>query len=407
MGKRLVVFNVHFAPQSFGGGTIVTERCVEWLAQHGWDVLVVTTSPAVPPGCCMRYEAKGADVVAFGAHPGTSYESQYWNDAFAQQVAPVVDAFGPDAAHVQCIQNMGAALVPMLKSRGIPVVITMHDCWWFCERQFMIGREKRYCFNETGAVEACFDCADCVPLLEDRQARLRATAGAADALLFPSAYHMELHRAWGFPADKLRVNKNGVLPPGAGFERTTGAVLRFGFVGGPGPVKGADLIEAAFNELDETEYELKIVDAAKQLGGHSWASGFSSFDIPGTFELVAPYTNTTDGLDAFFGELDVLLFPSLCRESFGLTVREAMLRDVWVIATDGGGVVEDIADGVSGRIIPLEADPRHLADSLHECFRRREFILTYRNPDPDRITTCAHQAEDLEGILHEVIVASA
>ena len=49
-----------------------------------------------------------------------------------------------------------------------------------------------------------------------------------------------------------------------------------------------------------------------------------------------------DEMDAFFSAIDVLLFPSQWKESFGLTVREALARDVWVIATDCGGPAEAI-----------------------------------------------------------------
>ena len=41
-------------------------------------------------------------------------------------------------------------------------------------------------------------------------------------------------------------------------------------------------------------------------------------------------------IDEFFSSIDVLLFPSLWKESFGSTVREALVRDVWVIASDAG-----------------------------------------------------------------------
>jgi O-antigen biosynthesis protein len=49
----------------------------------------------------------------------------------------------------------------------------------------------------------------------------------------------------------------------------------------------------------------------------------------------------------------VLLFPTQWKESFGLTVREALARNVWVITTDAGGVVEDIKPGRNGYIIPF------------------------------------------------------
>ena len=37
----------------------------------------------------------------------------------------------------------------------------------------------------------------------------------------------------------------------------------------------------------------------------------------------------------------------------GLTVREALARNKWVIATDHGGAAEAITPGVNGTLIPL------------------------------------------------------
>lgn len=73
---------------------------------------------------------------------------------------------------------------------------------------------------------------------------------------------------------------------------------------------------------------------------------------------------------AFFDDIDVLLFPSQWKESFGLTVREALAWNVWVIATDAGGVVEDLVNGENASIIPLDGDhvPLQHATELYDYF---------------------------------------
>ncbi len=66
----------------------------------------------------------------------------------------------------------------------------------------------------------------------------------------------------------------------------------------------------------------------------------------------------------------MLLFPTQWK-SFGLTVREALIRDVWVIATDAGGVVEDIVDGKNGNIIPFDDGEPRLAPSSRALLKIR------------------------------------
>ena len=49
MSKHLLVLNVHYAPQSFGGATVVAEALNKSLVQdHGWRVTVITYSGLSP-----------------------------------------------------------------------------------------------------------------------------------------------------------------------------------------------------------------------------------------------------------------------------------------------------------------------------------------------------------------------
>ena len=107
-----------------------------------------------------------------------------------------------------------------------------------------------------------------------------------------------------------------------------------------------------------------MVDALQNLGG-SWQDR-ANWDIPGKLRFHPAYTSAT--MDEFFKGIDVLLFPSQWKESFGLTVREALLRDIWVIATDAGGVPEDCEDGVNATVIPMTNDHTPLRDAIAKCF---------------------------------------
>jgi glycosyltransferase involved in cell wall biosynthesis len=108
-------------------------------------------------------------------------------------------------------------------------------------------------------------------------------------------------------------------------------------------------------------------------------------------------------MDDFFESIDVLLFPSQWKESFGLTVREALIRDVWVIATDGGGSVEDIVDGVNGTILPFTAAAGDLRAAVEAVLERPDRLAGHLNPHKGRVTTYEAQARELHAILKEVI----
>ena len=78
-------------------------------------------------------------------------------------------------------------------------------------------------------------------------------------------------------------------------------------------------------------------------------------------------------------------------------MREAVLRDVWVITTDAGGVVEDIIDGENGTIIPFDSDAEILARAIRDTCNRYEAIPedTVINLPKSHIRSFKEQQEEL------------
>ena len=385
---RLLVVNVYFSPNSFGGATVVAEEMAQHLAsEHGWSVGGFTSmrAPGLPDFSIRRYRARGADVVAVNLPPGFTYLEEYCSPRVKARFAEVVDAFAPDVVHIHCVQTLGADLLDVVVERGLPLAVTLHDCWWLCERQFMIDRHGQYCFQRKISPDRCRYCVD-----DHAASRLRAhflseQLRKADLLLYPSAFHRDLHVANGLPADRSVVNKNGVRPPGPGYRRrSTGGKPVFGFIGGPGAIKGGDVLVRALRLLGRDDVHLRVVDAAQNIGT-SWQSD-SYWDVPAQVEHVPAYTQET--IDEFFCSIDVLLFPSQWKESFGLTVREALLRDVWVIATDAGGAAEDLRDGENATLIPLDGQHAPLARAIAACMEREDWPM-YVAPGKSEITTIA------------------
>jgi glycosyltransferase involved in cell wall biosynthesis len=401
VAKRVLVVNVYFSPNSFGGATVIAEELAERLAlQHGWTVGGFTSmrAPGLPDFSIRRYRARGTDVVAISVPSGFTYLEEYLSPRIKARFDEVLDAFAPDVVHVHCVQTLGADLLDSIAGRGIPFAITLHDCWWLCERQFMIDRLGHYCFQEKISPERCRFCVDDHAASRKRSDYLIQQLAKADLLLFPSGFHRDLYLANGLPAARSIVNKNGVRPPGPAYRRrSAGGKPVFGFIGGPGAIKGGDVLVKALQLLGRKDVHLRVVDAAQNIGT-SWQSD-SYWDVPATVEHVSAYTQDT--LDEFFGTIDVLLFPSQWKESFGLTVREALLRDVWVIATDGGGASEDLRDGENATLIPLDGRYGPLAEAIAECVERRDWA-DYVTPEKAAVTTMDMQAAELSQLLGDL-----
>jgi glycosyltransferase involved in cell wall biosynthesis len=400
----VVMANVFFKPQSFGGATIVAEEIARRFHARGDTDVAVFTSygrDQASPHDLFRYEVDGVPVFAARTPPLDYRELEYSNPRMGEVFSEVLAAVQPDVVHLHSLQGLSASIGEACQAAGIPYVITLHDAWWICERQFMVQGNGRYCFQTRIDPNVCGRCVPDSWFNRHRTRQLRRVLDGAALLLTPSAFHRELHIANGVAPEKILVNRNGVRWPDPLTKRRSPAptgMVRFGFVGGVGPVKGGELVKRAFEDIEEENYELVLVD-------HTLNIGFSSVDLKtwnvrGRVTRIPAYTQDT--MEEFFGRIDVLLFPSQWKESFGLTVREALVRDIWVIVTDAGGASEDVVEGENGTIVPISTDHDPLKRAIVSLLRKPDRLAGFANPHKARIATFESQAVELHRFLTSV-----
>ncbi len=403
---RVLSANIFFPPQSFGGATVVAQELASRLDRtDGVELCVFTSRPPVDdrPASLLRYDWDGIPVFATSLSASSDQVVQLDNPSMVTTFGHLLDALRPDIVHAHSIQGFGASILRLCRERGIPYVVTLHDAWWLCDRQFMVRGDNRYCFQTRIDLRVCQTCLPHAHHLGERMRIMMSVLDGAAMLLSPSESHRRLYLANGMAPERVRVNRNGIrLPATPRTPRRPDAPVRFGFVGGAEPIKGYHLIRRAFERLDRSDWELVLVDNTLNLGFHSVDA--SNWRVDGTVTVIPAYTQ--DGLDAFFDRIDVLLFPSQWKESFGLSVREALARDVWVIATDGGGQSEEIVDGVNGRLIPLDGRVDGLLDATREILLAPD-RLDGRNPHAQSIATYDGQAAELLAVLREAAGISA
>ncbi|WP_271899489.1 glycosyltransferase [Candidatus Phyllobacterium onerii] len=405
MVTRILFANVYFAPQSFGGATIVAEEMAQRLAKkENVEVYVFTSwsNDGAPDYGIVRYDAKGATVFAVKTPMIRSRLMDVEDDAMSQVFQDVLSAIKPDVVQLHSIQTLGVTLGSVCKAAGIPYAITLHDAWWLCERQFMVTGEGKYCFQTWIDPEVCARCVPDKDFNKQRTAIVRGGLFQADGLISPSHFFKQLYMDNGLDDERIFVNKNGIKVPSSTYKRRPSKRIRFGYVGGSTPIKGYELVRKAFCELPECGIELVMVDNTLN---HGYSSvNAKGFNAGNPVRIVPAYSQDT--IDEFFSGIDVLLFPSQWKESFGLTVREALIRDVWVIATDAGGAVEDLVPGENGDIIPISNDSVYLRKSMEKIVENGDFLKDYSNPYKDRIRTFDGQADELLAYLKSLIKRS-
>ncbi|MCD9557547.1 glycosyltransferase [Photobacterium carnosum] len=398
--KKLLSFNVFYKPRSFGGATIVAEEINELLEKYNdYDVFVITTiSPRsyVNPYKVIRYELNGVTVFAIAIPPEEM--DAYHNPKLLSVVNNIIELVTPDLAHIHCIQGLGIGVIDACIDNNVDYIITLHDAWWICPRQFMITSKGKYCNQYILDENKCKKCIGDNFEYTKRQYELSKRLKKAKLLLAPSQFFADLHNVNEVSDKKVICNKNGINLPLKMVSKSISNKIRFGYVGGNTPIKGIHLILEAFKNIKDNDVELIIVDNLINLGSRSFSECMVS-DIPNC-KIVPAYNQ--DSIDEFFSEIDVLLFPTQWKESFGLTVREAISRNVWVIATDAGGVVEDIVIDGNGYVIPFDSDSKMLLYYVNRYISKHREIL--KNSDKvdlpkDYIRTFEEQAIEIKSII--------
>jgi GT2 family glycosyltransferase/glycosyltransferase involved in cell wall biosynthesis len=270
----------------------------------------------------------------------------------------LLEAVRPDLLHVQHLIGHSIGLMNRAAARRIPILYHVHDFWGSCPRIQLLDHKKRVC-DGPGLIK----CAVCLPLTNARPGRvwnpmlhgwraisMRRSLGHARAFVVGSRFTADTCSRLGMFPEKAEVH---VLTPGVSHPRVPvtrgtevpGYPLRFGYFGAIMPHKGVHVAVDAFRHLAPERATLDVY-------------GDASIDPVYTNQLhtpsLPPGVRMHDqfdqgGRDQAFGSIDVLLVTSIWPETFCLVAREAMCREVPVIASRIGALAEITdRDGVLG-----------------------------------------------------------
>jgi glycosyltransferase involved in cell wall biosynthesis len=360
---RITFASAHYPPNFVSGGTLQPQRLARGLLRRGHDVRVFAghlDADRAPLEAWDEVDEVGLPVHWVVTTPwmGWADPRNYDNPAVADVFARHLHAHPTDVVHLHALQTLGAGLVGVAKAAGAATVVTMHDFWWVCARQFLVDRDDRPC-SLVVAAGAC-ECEAGRDHLEARTARLAELLAPADLVLAPSRSAAEVLAANGVAPHRLAVDENG-MDLGAltvRRPRPPGRPVVARYTGGSNPMKGAAVLLDALHDLGPRD-DLRVV-------AHDLADAVARDGRPveGTVLELAP-AYRPDELDEVLAGSDVLVLPSVMRESHSLVTREALLRQVPVITTDTLGPEEVVRDGVNGLIVPA-GDPGLLRAALVE-----------------------------------------
>ncbi|MEP5731312.1 MAG: glycosyltransferase [Sulfitobacter sp.] len=399
--RHILVANVFFAPFSYGGATVVAEQVARALMrQGGYRVTAVSLCGRsdLAAYSIIKTQKNGIENYLINVPDRRNYGAMYNNPEITGRIAELIDALQPDLVHAHCIQEIGTGIIAAAEEAGVPVILSVHDFWWLCERQFMVRLDETYCGQFPVVVDQCKGCADNFWAAKMRFTHLQDMSEKVAMVTYPSQFAKDLSEGSGFAVGRGIVWENGVRHPDGRFfdlqaqRRARDDRTRFGFVGGPSALKGWPQIRKAFCDIEHDDFAGLVVEGS--LDG-SWWTPSALKGLRGSWDVHPGFTQET--MDEYYAQIDVLLFMSQWKETFGLSIREAIARGISVIQTDSGGTTEYGSVDMN-RLIPIGAPADVLRLQVEHELRKRP-----RGQPPVAVTGFDDQAQAFSKLVDQVL----
>ncbi|MCO6417182.1 glycosyltransferase family 4 protein [Siccirubricoccus sp. KC 17139] len=284
---------------------------------------------------------------------------------------PLVAELAPDVIHLHHALLWGVESIDLLR-RAAPrarFIFTAHDFFPLCPQEGqMLTTAGRLCGGPS--LDACQGCFPGRPGADFvmRELQMRDVFRDFDRILTPSAFARNRYIAAGWPAERIEVMPNGLLPvpPAPHRPAPDGRRDRIGFFGHLNRFKGSLVLLAASRQLEAAGVAHRVT----LHGGAAYQSeAFMETlkaDLAATpsANWVGPYTAAE--LPGLIAKVDWVVVPSIWWENAPLVIQEAFLHRRPVICGGIGGMAEMVRDGVDGLHAPVN-DPVGLAQCIRNA----------------------------------------
>ena len=353
-----------YLPEHVGGSELYTQWLSRAHAAQGHRVSVFHRRDTEGRGLAHRRE-QGVDIWSAGrgrlGHV-RRLASNFHEPELCRDFERVLDSARPDVVHVQHLMGLPLELPRLIRGRGIPYAVTLLDFWWVCVNAQALTRGGRQVCD--GPSLGFLNCARCglardprvLPLLPAlagvlalRNRRLRGVLSSAGRLIAPTGFVRRWYAARGVPADRIDVIPLALetTPRIEGADRTADGPLRFAYIGALSEQKGVHVILEAFAGL-RGEAEL-------------WIGGDERFEpeyVARLKALAGPHVRFLGALSRervweIMAKVDVMLVPSVWYETFCLSVSEAFVAGLPVLASDLGALADRVRHETDGLLLPV------------------------------------------------------
>jgi glycosyltransferase involved in cell wall biosynthesis len=384
-----------------GGAEVIVFGLRDELRSRGHDVRVFASTAGAGGGHTL------ADDDCFGTTGRWRTFVQSANVAATRALRRVVDRFRPDVVHVNLYLTQ---LSPLILSALGEVPAVYYAQWYraICPLGTRRLPGGKRCPSTAGTAclrNGCLPLHDWPPVMT-QMALDRSLGGRfAKVAAISRAVADELGE---FGAPHLR--SATVVHPGTTLvePRTATAPMPTAIAAGRlVPEKGFDVLVRAFARVASHHPKSRLIIAGD--GPESGPLGRLAQTLGVGERVEFPGHLSHDVLLAAVRSAWVTCVPSVWEEPFGMIAAEAQMHGVAVVASRTGGLVEIIADGETGYLVP-PGDVATLADRLDAVFSDLSAAMACGRRGHDRVREIFSLdafADRFEAVYEEVIPAHA
>ncbi len=418
-----ILYVVHyFLPKHQAGTEIYTSLLASRFQKDGHQVAVLASEDGPPSQQSVEIkEDRWQDIPVFRIyrHEPRNFTESYTDGRIDRAFEGILAELRPDVVHFQHTFRLSAGMIETAKKHGAAVLVTLADYWFICPPILLLQPRAVLC---SGPVpQKCAQCGNAIGVLysgsaenttlgrtyealvrtahamkrslprplverlrfwkqarelsdpdssykkrlamiEQRQRTMKNALAAADLVIAPSRFLLEKTVEAG-AVDRERIVHSDYgfdKRPFQGLKKKPGEGVRLGYVGTPVEHKGLHVAVEAMNIVADTSAELRVYG---ELGWFpAYARRLRRMSRNPRTRFLGRFEHQDIAL--VLAGLDMVIVPSLWYENSPLTIHEAFMGGVPVIASDMGGMKELLENG-GGRTF-RSGDPHDLARVIRE-----------------------------------------
>lgn len=318
-------------------------------------------------------ELKTESGVGKGLNFARQFGRAFWSREAERKMDSLLETFSPDIVHVHNLYtHLSPSPLRACKKNGVPVVMTVHDYALVSANYSLWAGESSMDLDHLGILDTAktrfiknsYIATLGLSVIQKWHHMRRNYDKYIDKYLATSNFVKDVLVHSGFDENKIEVTSLYFDNKCEFKKKDDGSIL---YVGRLEKYKGVHTLIEAMKSFKDTKlkiagtgnYEMELRDLAKGMKNVEFLGFVKGRSL---FELMSLAR--------------VLVVPSIWYEPFGLVAVEAMSCGTPVIASDKGGLVDIVEDGVSGLIFKA-GDIVDLKRALGEFIKSKSSAISH------------------------------